>query len=46
MTVRETIQLFIQDFLTTSDLHFEMKQIILNLLHNEGKIFCENSQFT
>ncbi|MEC1179934.1 polyprenyl synthetase family protein [Metasolibacillus meyeri] len=46
MTIRKTIQLSIQNFLATSHLQLEMKQVILDLLHSKGKIFHENSHFT
>lgn len=46
MTTKKTIQLFIKNFLVTRNLHPKMKQIIFGLLHSEGKIFHENSQFT
>lgn len=47
LEIQTEIQLFIEEYFKTSNLHIEMKKIVLKLLSLEGKIFnTSNSHFT
>lgn len=46
MDIQSSIQLFIKEFLSTSELNEEMQHATLNLLHLDGKIFNKHTYFT